>query len=312
MHSTAYLDRLAGSLREGLVRLPASFRTRHLRYLVCARNADGGFGGRSGPSDLYYTGFALRAVDALDARRVSLWKQSADFLRSKAPPPLDVADVLSLLVSRSILERRRVTLWCEACSAERVREVRSVLERFRAVPAGFAKAPGGRMSLYHSFLAVLCFELLDEPAAAGGVLAEQVIARMMKSGGFGDLSASHAEGTNPSAAAVGLLSILGRLDDSVSARAVAFVLGMQRADGGFAAHADAPFADLMSTFTALVTLARTGAMRRARLADAARFAGKRSLPSGGFLASESDKAPDVEYTYYGLGALALLAHETSL
>ena len=62
-----YLTRLTMRLIDGIERLPAELRERQVRYLIEAQNADGGFSGREGGSDLYYTGFALRSLAVLQA-----------------------------------------------------------------------------------------------------------------------------------------------------------------------------------------------------------------------------------------------------
>ena len=62
-----YLPRLTARLADGLC-APAGRPTRPARPLpVRAQNPDGGFSGREGGSDLYYTGFALRGLAVLDA-----------------------------------------------------------------------------------------------------------------------------------------------------------------------------------------------------------------------------------------------------
>ena len=68
-----------------------------------------------------------------------------------------------------------------------------------------------------------------------------------------------------------------------------------------------PEPDLLSTFTASIALAGLGALSRVKLAPIARFAHALQAPAGGFRACAGDAAPDVEYTYYGIGTLALLA-----
>jgi geranylgeranyl transferase type-2 subunit beta len=82
---------------------------------------------------------------------------------------------------------------------------------------------------------------------------------------------------------------------------------MQCPEGGFAAGSGAPEPDLLSTFTASVALAGIGALGRVKLAPMARFAHSLEASRGGFRACAGDAVPDVEYTYYGLGTLALLA-----
>ena len=65
----------------------------------------------------------------------------------------------------------------------------------------------------------------------------------------------------------------------------------------------------MSTFTGLVTLVDLGAVPDVRLADVGRYVKSLAAPSGGFVGAKGDNASDMEYTYYGLGTLALLAEQ---
>src|SRR5262249_8981392 len=79
---TPYLPRLTARPADGVARLPADRRQRHARYLLASQNPDGGFSGREGGSDLYYTGFALRGLAVLDALSPRVCDHAAGFLRS--------------------------------------------------------------------------------------------------------------------------------------------------------------------------------------------------------------------------------------
>jgi len=307
MTVTSYLTHLGSRLARGARGLPQSFCSRQRRFILDAQRPDGGFAGRSGTSDLYYTGFALRAAAMLETEEAALWRRAAGFLRKHVSPPADLADALSLLLGRDIVERHGQLVWCESCSAERLQGVRSTLERFRLPGGAFAKRAGGEPSLYHTFLAALAYEILGEEMPGRDEVASGVLARQLADGGFADGPESTVGGTNPTAAAVGLLRVLGKLDGKTATGAGDFLLKMQRLAGGFAAHADAPAADLMSTFTALLTLADVEEAARASLGDVGRFARSLAVGSGGFRGAAADVATDLEYTYYGLGTLALLA-----
>lgn len=309
MSSTPYVLQLAARLRDGLERLGTPFRSRQTDYLLSSQKGDGGFAGRRGNSDLYYTCFALRAADALNVCAPEFWRSAAAFVRKNSTEPEDVTDCLGLLTARTLLAGRGQTLWCEACTAERVEAVRATLERFHVPLGGFAKTTDADISLYHTFLGGLCCGLLGEVMPDAEAVAALVVSRQLSDGGFGDLGAAEVSGTNQTAAAVGALRLVGALGD-ISARAAAvFLLAQQRPDGGFAAHSKAPVSDLMSTFTALVTLSGMGSMRDVRLSAVGRYVKSLDAPAGGFFATESDDAADVEYTYYGLGTLALLAEQ---
>jgi geranylgeranyl transferase type-2 subunit beta len=72
------------------------------------------------------------------------------------------------------------------------------------------------------------------------------------------------------------------------------------------ANGRAPLADLLSTFTGLWTLDRLGALEQIDKTAALEYVEGLELPAGGFRGGLWDDRADVEYTFYGLGALALL------
>jgi len=311
MTGLPYLIDLAMRLGRGMDRLPEVFRRRHSDWLQTRQRRDGGFAGRQGGSNLYYTGFAMRLAQLLDVRSPDLWAGLNDYMRLKAPEPRDLPDVLMRLMARPMLQLRGQTLWPEAVEAEEVARCRRILDRAR-IAAGFARRPSASLSVFQTFHAALIHELLGEPVANAGAVADALRARRRDDGGFVDMPESADEsGTNPTAAAVGALKALHDLDEDTAQRAADFLLAMQREDGGFAAHAHAPMTDLVTTFTALVTLGDAAVLRRARLGDAGRFVRDLVAPQGGFLAAPADDEPDVEYSYYGVGAMAILAAEAA-
>src|SRR5579885_3452035 len=94
-----YLLRLTLRLAEGVAHLPSEIKTRHADYLRKAQNPDGGFSGREGGSDLYYTGFALRGLAVLDALTPDIGERAARFLRGSLARQASVVDFFSLLYS---------------------------------------------------------------------------------------------------------------------------------------------------------------------------------------------------------------------
>ena len=97
MDPETYLAHLASRLADGVARLPEETRIRHAAYLAAAQNADGGFSGREGGSDLYYTGFALRGLNVLDALTPEIYDKAAGFLRQSLTQSASVVDFFSLL-----------------------------------------------------------------------------------------------------------------------------------------------------------------------------------------------------------------------
>src|SRR5687767_7966548 len=97
MASTDYLRTLTDRLSDGTLRQPGEFRRRHSRYLAGLQQPDGGFPGREGGSDLYYTGFALRGLAVLDGLSPEVAAQAAGFLKESLTRPASVVDFYSLL-----------------------------------------------------------------------------------------------------------------------------------------------------------------------------------------------------------------------
>jgi geranylgeranyl transferase type-2 subunit beta len=285
----------------GLRRLPAPFLRSQADYVRRVQNPDGGWPGRSGPSDLYYTSFALRAARLLDLREADLWRRAALYLDARAPLPTDVIECHCLLDALRCMAR--------PLDPERRSRIQRILAEHSSPEGGCTAEPGGPPSVYHTFLAALCYELLEEPMPDAPQAVRMVLARQRPGGGFGNLpddQAAPGGGVNPTAAAVQLLSMQDALVGDVAERAAAFLAGMQQPDGGFAACAGAPLADLMSTLTALVALGDLGGLSRVRLTQVAAFTKGLVEREGGMRATRSDAETDVEYTYYGLGALGLL------
>ena len=127
-------------------------------------------------------------------------------------------------------------------------------------------------------------------------------------GGFREIRASKRAGTNPTAAAIAALRILDRLDEPTIDDTIDFLCEMQNEEGGLCANTRIPVADILSTFTGMLTLADLRALHELKRDALLQFLSLRERAEGGFHAFALDDAHDVEYTFYGLGALALLHH----
>src|SRR5436190_21556506 len=99
-----YLERLNRHLTEAAQSLPADLRQRHAAYLAGKQNADGGFPGRDGESDLYYTGFALRGLALLDALGAEVAARAADYLRSCLNRQTSAVDFFSFLYACLVVQ----------------------------------------------------------------------------------------------------------------------------------------------------------------------------------------------------------------
>ena len=182
------------------------------------------------------------------------------------------------------------------------------MEKLRRPDGGYAKgAEGVASSTYHTFLVLLCLQLIGRQPSQPEQIVTFLRSQQCEEGGFREIRASKRAGTNPTAAAIGALRILGGLDEGMRLDCIDFLAEMQTDEGGLRANTRIPIADLLSTFTGLISLQDLGGAGEIDLPAAKRFAESLAREEGGFRGAEWDPAHDVEYTFYGLGTLGLLA-----
>lgn len=302
----SYLEQLMLRLAVGAQCLPEPLRRRHASYLRSAQRADGGYAGREGPSDLYYTSFALRGLALLGELEGEAAERAAQFLTSRLNARVAIVDFLSLVYGAKLLETAAgLDVFSSAAPGWR-EAVADELERFRRADGGYAKTDeGNSSSTYYSFLMVLCLELLEKPIVEPARLVDFVRSRARPDGGFVEMGPMQRSGTNPTAAAIGLLKVLDALNDDVCQSTLDFVAEMQSDEGGLRANTRIPLADVLSTFTGLLTLANLDGLGEVDLSAAHRYVVSMQADGGGFRGGEWDGATDVEYTFYGLGGLCL-------
>jgi geranylgeranyl transferase type-2 subunit beta len=301
-----YLLRLTARLMDGLGRLPAAERERHAAYVTGAQNPDGGWSGREGDSDLYYTAFALRGLAVLDALKPDSAGRAASYLRQRSQSQSTVIDFFSFLYAAALVELGGGGDVFADSPTDWPDRVAATLESLRSPDGGYGKQPvAASGSTYHTFLVALCYQLLDRRLPDVESAVRFVRTRRREDGGYVEVAPQRKSGTNPTAAAVGLLTIADALDEETRAGVADFLVGLASIDGGLQANERAPLADLLSTFTGVWTLAELGALDRLDTDRLATFARSCAAPAGGFRGGLWDERADVEYTFYGLGVLAL-------
>lgn len=302
-----YLARLMVRLTIGASQLPEELLQRHSNYVLSRQRDDGGWAGREGESDIYYTSFALRSLAIMGLLDGEVASRSANFLKSRFGAHETIVDLLSLVYSVKLIEA--------ACGLDAFADVpqqwtqrlASLLDELRRPDGGFSKSLEGQAgSTYQTFLVLLCLELIDQPCPDADAATAFLQRQRQDDGGFLEIRVGKRSGTNPSAAAIGALRILGALDARTAADAGEFLAELQTDEGGFQANTRIPLPDLLSTFTACVTLADVDSMELISLPAAVKYVTSMQQREGGFRGFEFDPADDVEYTFYGLGALALL------
>src|SRR5262249_36956643 len=156
------------------------------------------------------------------------------------------------------------------------------------------------------FLAILCYEMLGRtPPDVTGIL-RFLLSRRRDDGGFVEIGQMKRSGTNPTAAAAILLRRYEAIDKEVVRGIESYLGEVKGMEGGFRANTQIPFCDLLSTFTGLLTAHELGLAGKIDAAACRRFIEQLELEGGGFRGATWDKEADPEYTFYGLGSLALL------
>jgi len=99
---------------------------------------------------------------------------------------------------------------------------------------------------------------------------------------------------------------LPEMDHDTKELTLDFLCEMQTDEGGLRANTRIPIADLLSSFTGGLTLLDLDSFDELDVPLLRKFVDSLQLKDGGFQAAAWDDAHDVEYSFYGLGCLALL------
>ncbi len=302
----SYLQDLTLRLAAGAARLDPALRRRHADWLTGQQRDDGGFAGREGESDPYYTAFALRALWILDALTPQLGHSAAEFLRSRLHRREGIVDLISLIFAAAICELSVGAVVIDDDDTAWVDNVAALLQSLRTADGGYAKSPEGRAgSTYQTFLSVLCLELMQREPVDRDKILSFLQSQAHPEGGYLEIRAAKRAGVNPTAAAIGTFKTLAALDRVDSEATIDFLADMQSDEGGLTANTRIPFADLLSSCTGMITLTDLNAADAVDAAALRRYAESMQSPGGGFTGFSLDQIADVEYTFYGLATLAL-------
>ncbi|MDA0809711.1 MAG: terpene cyclase/mutase family protein [Planctomycetota bacterium] len=306
--SDPYLVRLAERLANGLSNMEESRRERHRAFILSCQQDDGGFGGREGDSDLYYTSFAVRALSMLGGMTPHEAKSIGEYLATFDWQKLGVIDLMNWLYTALAVQVFGGGDLLEGEDADWPERIAARLEKVRTPDGGYAKSEEGAAgSTYHSFMVTLTYELLGMTPPRPNRLIQFIYDRQRDDGGFVEIAPMKNSGTNPTAAAVGLMTIVGGLDKELCEDIRDFLKETWSSEGGFQANKRIAFADGLSTFTGLLTVQDLNIKNLASEAMIERFLSHElEFPTGGFRGAAWDDQADVEYSFYGLGCLALL------
>lgn len=304
-----YLFQLADRVARGLQKVDTERLQKHRGFLLKHQMEDGGFRGREGDSDLYYTGFAVRALAVTGGIEDEHLQRLEDFLSQQKPLNLGVIDLLSWLYSALVVQAAGGRDLLADSPADFAAQVSARLEQTRVSDGGYTKnSEGSAGSTYHSFMVALTYELIGHKQPRPNALIQFLYDRQRDDGGFVEIAPMRRSGTNPTAAAVALLNSLGGMDDDIKDDVQGFLTDVVSTEGGYQANTRIPFADGLSTFTGLLTaqdVGRPDIIPHHRIADW--LTRHIENADGGFKGASWDQQADVEYTFYGLGILGLLA-----
>ncbi len=303
-----YLFQLADRVARGLSEIDSARLERHRAFLIAQQMPDGGFRGREGGSDLYYTGFAVRALAVSGGISDDVRELLTAYLGSVNPLKLGVIDLLSWLYSALVVQASGGPDLLGTAPSDFAEQVSQMLEANRVSDGGYAKAAEGSAgSTYQSFMVALTYEMIGRKIPRRNALIQFLYDRQRDDGGFVEIAPMKRSGTNPTAAAAALLRSLNAIDEDIADDILAFLTDVISSEGGFQANTRIPFADGLSTFTALLTAQD---LRRRDLISPDKvlnwLATSIERPEGGFKGASWDQQADVEYTFYGLGILGLL------
>jgi hypothetical protein len=295
-------------------------------FLATQLATDGGFLGRDGKSDLYYTVFGIQLIHALNLtpeKKLSICNALAPFVvPAEAGTTNDkvsivmrtdtslsnflqkIGDVAGLdFVHLASLIRCHALLQIETTSNFQLMVAQ--IESFRSSDGGYShldiNAESG--TVYAGFLAYLAYYEGGLAMPDSDKLIQSLEHLKMKDGSYANDSGMESGSTTATSAAVILLNAFGKKVENITINAL---LSRAQPDGGFLAGASSPVPDLLSTATALFALKALDYDISGEQSAHREFIVSLWNEDGGFSGHIFDDTSDCEYSLYALLALGLL------
>lgn len=260
------------------------------RFLTSQQNADGGFRDRGGRSDLYYSLFGGLVLGA--------WSEGSSCEKRGTPnsklrtPDLKLKQFVAQQSNAEVpgfIERCCLVLLQKELNTGRTSRIRS----FLGLAKSFLKE---RHSINLSYRSFVLFLTLDAVLPFRGLL---------RLGAGTMLKRTTVDQHSPCSEVAARLFLLKMESRDISAEEDllrSFVCG----SGGFKAFQHLQQADMLSTAVALFALRFAGCDLRLLKPGCLGFI-QENYSEGAFLSGDGDPTRDVEYTFYGLLALGVLA-----
>lgn len=294
-----FLDALDMALSAGTNSLSQSYLSKINRFVADNQMPDGGYRGRSGGSDLYYTDFAVRIL-SLTSSDAHAFDGIYKWMNGHHLEPQNILECFSILNIRRILLKYDINIAVDEI------KIMSVILSQELPNDGFSRTGSKFISAYNTFLAVLCFQMLGCEPPNLDALISALHGLTRPDGGYSESQVDVISQTNATAAAIAPLMMYESLDDRDKESALSYLLKMQSPEGGLLAQPSITESDLLSTYTGMVCIFWLDGLDKMNLSSVAKYVKQLASADGGFRACLSDSESDIEYTYYGLGILALL------
>jgi len=281
-------------------------------FVLSKQSQQGGFCGRTDEPDTYYTFFGLGCAGALG---LDVSEETRECVRGLEAGTFDAVHAVCLVRSQCLMQRygliRRLA---GSRFATLIKPLSGGLhQRMRSGKVGAAEAfklKYGNTAYIENcadlYLAFLVFQAMEDVGLR--LPNETTIQDLLNTcqapnGGFGSKPGMQTGVATATAAA---LVLQRRMGLEVDTKAAQWLASLQQPEGGYLAVPGAPIPDLLTSAAVLFGLdyAGIGIQSKSLHKD---FVAAHWNEDGGFCGSMADLTSDVEYTFYGLLALGLLA-----
>ncbi len=264
-----------------------------LSFLKNQINPDGGFKGKSGESDIYYTLFGLSTAVILD--NLEILEDASTYIDAYSDiESLDFVHLTSYIRCVSIL-----SFLDKRCADRRLDTLFTLLEKYRADDGGYSYSRNNPIdgSIYASFLARLAYERSGRRMPGPGKIRACIKKYKTTDQAYAEAMDIQSGTTTVTAAAIIMLKELSGITDR---RAGDWLIERQGAHGGFYSSPQAPTPDLLSTASAVFALNTVRCNHDKINEKCLDFTEDLMRENGGISGCANDAVPDCEYTFYGL------------
>ncbi len=287
-------------LRRAFALLDGQGREEVMQFLLGQQNSDGGFQDRGGRSDLYYSlfgGMMLRAADTEDRKpKTEVGSRKSEDRRLEPQLVIESIRRLKHFISNEsssnpsgFIEKCCLVLLQKELDTGRFSRIRSVF----SLGKSFWKE---RYSINLSYRSFVLFLTIDAVFPFSGLL---------KFGASKMLKKTIVDANSP-CSEVAARVFLQKMMNQDGTDELELLKSFACEPGGFKAFAHLNKADMLSTAVALFALNFAVCDLRLLKPACLDFI-EQNYAEGAFLSGDGDQAADVEYTFYGLLALGVLA-----